>query len=115
MLSTQVLEELCVSLIKKTAHPLGTEEVRILIEDYTDWDVVVNRPDSVLHALSIAAKHKISFWNALILHAAETSGAETLYSEDLSDGQLYGAVRVVNPLKVIASEYIFRRSSQLRI
>jgi predicted nucleic acid-binding protein len=34
-----------------------------------------------------------------VLQAAQASGAEILYSEDLSDGQTYRAVRVVNPLK----------------
>lgn len=38
------------------------------------------------------------FWDALVVLAAQVSGAEVLYSEDLSDGQQYGPVRVVNPL-----------------
>jgi predicted nucleic acid-binding protein len=33
------------------------------------------------------------------LQAAHASGAEVLYSEDLSDGQTYGSVRVINPLR----------------
>ena len=40
---------------------------------------------------------QISFWDALIVQAAHASGAEILYSEDLSDGQRYGAVQVINP------------------
>jgi predicted nucleic acid-binding protein len=36
---------------------------------------------------------------ALVVQAAEASGAAVLYSEDLSDGQIYCGVRVVNPLK----------------
>jgi predicted nucleic acid-binding protein len=39
----------------------------------------------------------LSFWDALIVQAAAASGAERLYSEDLSHGQVYGTVRVVNP------------------
>ncbi len=35
----------------------------------------------------------------MILHAAESCGAGLLYSEDLSHGQRYGAVEVVNPLR----------------
>jgi predicted nucleic acid-binding protein len=31
--------------------------------------------------------------------AAERLGATTLYSEDLSDGQTYGRVTVVNPFR----------------
>jgi predicted nucleic acid-binding protein len=33
----------------------------------------------------------------MILQAAETAGAEVVYSEDLSAGQRYGGVGVVNP------------------
>jgi predicted nucleic acid-binding protein len=52
----------------------------------------------VIGALTIEARYQISFWDALIVHAAERSGAAILYSEDLADGQTYGSVRVVNPL-----------------
>jgi len=46
----------------------------------------------------IEPRYKVSFWDALILQAAESSGAALLYSEDLAAGQRYGALRVVNPL-----------------
>ena len=35
----------------------------------------------------------------LILASAARFGATTLYTEDLSHGQLYGSVRVVNPFR----------------
>jgi predicted nucleic acid-binding protein len=103
VLSTQVLQELCVSLRRKTAEPWTLEEIQGLIEDYKDWEIVINTPDSVIEALRIEARYQISFWDALILQAAETAGATILYSEDLSDGQVYGSVRVVNPLSETAS------------
>jgi predicted nucleic acid-binding protein len=98
VLSTQVLQELCINLRQKTPRPMSIEETRRLIEDYLNWEIVVNTPDSVVHALMIETRYQISFWDALIIHAAESSGATILYSEDLSDGQTYGSVRVVNPL-----------------
>jgi predicted nucleic acid-binding protein len=98
VLSTQVLQELCVNLRRKTAKPWTMEETRSLIENYTNWQIVVNTPNSVIEALAIEARYQISFWDALIIQAAERSGAAILYSEDLSDGQTYGSVRVVNPL-----------------
>jgi predicted nucleic acid-binding protein len=97
VLSTQVLQEFCVSLRRKAARPLAADEVRRLIQDYSTWEVVTNTAESILRALEIEARYKTSFWDALILHAAEASGASILYSEDLSSGQRYGAVRVVNP------------------
>lgn len=98
VLSTQVLQELCFTLRRKIGRPLPPEEVRALIHDYLSWEVVVNGPESVLHALDIELRYKTSFWDALILQAAESCGAAILYSEDLALGQKYGVVRVVNPL-----------------
>lgn len=99
VLSTQVLQELCLNLRRKLARPLPVEEVRQLIHDYLTWEIVVNSPASVLQALEIEVRYKTSFWDALVLQAAESSGAEVLYSEDLASGQKYGPVHVINPFK----------------
>jgi len=98
VLSTQVLQELCVNLRRKTAHPLSMEQTRRLLQDYLSWDIVINTAESVLEALVIEQRYDISFWDALIIQAAGTSGATVVYSEDLADGQAYGPLRVVNPL-----------------
>ena len=99
VLSTQVLQELCVNLRRKATRPLPIEETRRLIQDYLSWEVVVNSPGSVVQALDLEARYRISFWDALILHAAEMAGATVLYSEDLAGGQSYGSIRVINPLR----------------
>jgi predicted nucleic acid-binding protein len=98
VLSTQVLQELCINLRRKIARPLPVEEVRRIIQDYLSWQVVVNTPGSVLQALEIEVRYKTSFWDALVLQAAESSGARVLYSEDLAAGQKYGPIQVINPL-----------------
>jgi predicted nucleic acid-binding protein len=97
VLSTQVLQELCVTLRRKISPPLAVEETRRLIEDYLKWEVIVNTAESVVQALDIEIRYGISFWDALVIHSAERSGAEVLYSEDLGSGQTYGSVRLVNP------------------
>jgi predicted nucleic acid-binding protein len=99
VLSTQVLQDLCFNLRRRVAHPLPVEEIRRLIQDYLSWEVVVNTPESAIQALELEVRYKISFWDALVVNAAESSGAAVLYSEDLAAGQKYGSVRVVNPLK----------------
>ena len=98
VLSTQILQELCVNLRRKASQPLPVEEVRQLIRDYSTWEIVTNTAESVLQALDIEMRYKTSFWDALIFQAAESSGASILYSEDLATGQRYGAIQVVNPL-----------------
>jgi predicted nucleic acid-binding protein len=98
ILSTQVLQELCINLRRKISEPLPIDEVRQLIRDYSTWEVITNTSESVLEALDMEARYKISFWDALIVQAADTAGASVLYSEDLADGQRYGVTRVANPL-----------------
>jgi predicted nucleic acid-binding protein len=98
VLSTQVLQELCVNLRRKVARPLSVDEIKQLVQDYLSWEIVVNTPASVVQALEIEVRYKTSFWDALVLQAAESCGAAVLYSEDLATGQKYGTVQVTNPL-----------------
>lgn len=98
VVSIQVLQELAVNLRRKAKRPLDAKATREVVSDYLAWQVVVNGGDSILEALELEARYQVSFWDALIIQAAHAAGAETLYSEDLSDGQLYGTVRVENPL-----------------
>jgi predicted nucleic acid-binding protein len=104
VLSTQVLQELCVNLRRKTAHPLSIEQTSQLLRDYLSWDIVTNTAESILEALAIEQRYNISFWDALIIQAAGSAGASVVYSEDLADGQTYGPVRVVNPLNPSRAE-----------
>ncbi len=98
VVSTQVLQELAVNLRRKTAKPLDVRATRDIVADYLTWQVVVNGGDSILEALDLEARYQISFWDALVVQAAQSAGTQVLYSEDLSDGQSYGPVRVINPL-----------------
>ena len=99
VISTQVLQELCVNLRRKVRKPLATRAIREILADYSSWHVVVNTSDSILEALEMEERYGVSFWDALIIHSAQSADAEVLYSEDLSAGQKYGSVRVVNPFK----------------
>ncbi len=84
---------------RKASRPLSVEETRRLVQNYLSWEMVINTPASVLQALEIEARYKISFWDALIVQAAESSGVAILYSEDLGAGQRYGSVHVMNPFE----------------
>ena len=55
VVSTQVLQELCVNVRKKAAQPLDIQETRDLVSDYLAWHVVVNDGDAILAALEIRA------------------------------------------------------------
>jgi len=97
VLSTQVLQEFCVIVTRKIARPMSFAQLRHILDDYLSWEVVINAPAATLGALQLQERYQISFWDALLIHAAKTAEVEILYSEDLSHGQRYGSVRVVNP------------------
>jgi predicted nucleic acid-binding protein len=97
VLSTQVLQEFCVNVRRKFQQPMTSAEVREAVLAYKSWRMVVNTANSILRALELEQRYQISFWDAMIVQAAESAGCEVLYSEDLSHGQEYGRVLVVNP------------------
>lgn len=97
VLSTQVLQETWVNLRRKAKRPLLRHEALELIEDYARWEVVVNTAETVVDAIGIEERYGISFWDALIVQAAQSAGVERLLSEDMNAGQSYGGVVVINP------------------
>lgn len=95
-ISAQVLHELYVNLVRgKVSRTVARE----IISAYAGWNVIANDATLVLEAISLIERYKISLWDSLIIAAALRAGANELWSEDLSDGQDYGGVRVINPLK----------------
>ncbi len=95
-LSIQVLQELLVTLRRRN---VGSREARQTAEDYMQWRVVENTLSLFVAGLDEMARWQVSLWDAMILAAARRGGATVLWSEDMSDGQDYGGVQVVNPLE----------------
>jgi predicted nucleic acid-binding protein len=99
VLSVQVLQEFFVTVTRKLKTPIARAQAREVVRAYAPWVISPTTPETVLRATELSEAAGIDFWDALIVAAAEQSGAETLYSEDLNDGQLIAGVRVVNPLR----------------
>ncbi len=97
VISTQVLQELYIALRRRLKSPMSAVEAAEILRDYSEWQVVVNNRESIFRAIDIETRYKISFWDALILQAAEQAGAKIVYSEDLSHGARYAGLQVVNP------------------
>jgi predicted nucleic acid-binding protein len=97
VVSTQVLQELYIALRRRLKIPVSIADAVEILRDYFQWEVVINNRDSIVRAAEFEARFKISFWDGLILQAAERAGADVMYSEDLSHGQIYRSVKVLNP------------------
>lgn len=95
--SAQVLQEFYVTVVKKAARPLTANEAIMWIEQWLAFPCLSIEPQLVQIAIEVSERFSISYWDAAILAAAEALGSHTVFSEDLSDGQSYGRVRVINP------------------
>ncbi len=97
VISTQVIQELFVSLTQKVKNPIRPEMAKEIISDLVQWPLVVNDGKNILRAIDLQIKYHLSFWDSLILQAAITSKSEFLLSEDFQDGQVIESVAIVNP------------------
>jgi predicted nucleic acid-binding protein len=97
VLSTQVVQEFYSVGSRKLALP--GQLLKRAVSTLLALPLVLVGPFHILKAIENEEQYQISFWDALILAAAESAGAEVLYTEDLNHGQKYGPVLVRNPFK----------------
>jgi len=96
-LSTQILQELFVTLTRKVSQCCSSQEALAVLEDLAAWPLTVVDYAAIRAALELSDQDKLSFWDALVVVAAARAGATVLYTEDLNDGQEILGVRVANP------------------
>ena len=94
-LSTQVLQETFVTLVRKAS--VSVESALSDLDDLAKWPVFQVDVTSIQEAGKLVQTSRISFWDALMVVAARRMGAPVLYTEDLNHGQVIVGVRVVNP------------------
>lgn len=97
-MSVQVLQEFFVVATRKLKASVEVATAREVIRNYSSWVTTPTDADTVLRASEIAEVAQISFWDGMIVAAAERSRAATLYTEDLNDGQIIAGIRIENPL-----------------
>ena len=98
IISPQVINEVCVNLIKKAQF--DESSIRQLINSFYDkYNVVGIDNGTLLKSSELREKHQFSFWDSLIVSSALSGGAEILYTEDMSDGLVIeGHLTIINPL-----------------
>jgi predicted nucleic acid-binding protein len=97
VISTQVLLEFYVAATRKLgAEPLVVKDI---INSLERFETVIIVPDIIKEAIDCGIINRISFWDALIVTAAESANCEKLWSEDLNDGKVIRGVLIENPIK----------------
>ncbi|MCU0897240.1 MAG: PIN domain-containing protein [Burkholderiales bacterium] len=102
--SIQVLSEYYVTVTRKLAPGLDPDAAWDDIRDLASW-----HPQPVDEALlgrgrEIERRHRISWWDSLVVAAAQMQGCRLLLTEDLRDGAVLGGVTVRSPFTLSAGE-----------
>lgn len=95
--SGQVMAEFYANAVRKGSVPLDPAVAKRWVQLLAKRPFVSVDEHLVLAGIDHSQRYKISYWDGAIIAAAERLGAKTVYSEDLSHGQTYGSVKVVNP------------------
>jgi predicted nucleic acid-binding protein len=96
-ISAQVLNEFTNVARQKRQRPWSEIEAAIAV--IREWfpDIVPLTEQTHARALALARDHGMSFYDALIVAAAQEAGCDTLFTEDLQHGRKFGGLTIVNP------------------
>ena len=97
VISTQVINEVCVNLIRKANF--NEEQITQLIESfYQKYPVVELNKSILLDASRLRQRYSLSFWDSLVIASALYTNVSTLYSEDLQRGiVIEKGLGIINP------------------
>lgn len=96
-LSFQVLQELYATLTRTHGLHFDRSEARDIVVALAVWRPVAVDLPTLERAWLVQDAFSVSWWDALIVAAAQTCECGVLLTEDLQHGQEFGATRVVNP------------------
>jgi predicted nucleic acid-binding protein len=96
-LSTQVLSEYFVTVTRKLKPGIPASEAWIDVQAFIAWIPAPTDKALISRAYGAYTNYSLSWWDALIIAAAEQTGARIIASEDLSSGHEYFGIRVINP------------------
>jgi len=97
IVSTQVISEVCVNLIRKASfsEPQIRELVTAFFQKHT---VILPNEEIILAGSRLRERHGLAYWDSLLISTALNAGATQFYSEDMQDGQVFeGRLQIVNP------------------
>lgn len=96
-LSVQVLQELYAVLTRKVRPAFEASVARSIVRDLASWQPLPADIAVLERAWNLERRHSLSWWDALIVAAAQTNRCGVLLTEDLQDGQVLDDLRVINP------------------
>ena len=96
-ISVQVLQEFYVNATRKVGKTIDPEVAVDTLKSLVRWRVHSPLPDDVIAAATLSSRHRLSFWDAMIVRSAAELHCGTLWTADLNDGQVIDGVQLANP------------------
>jgi predicted nucleic acid-binding protein len=96
-LSVQVLNEYFVNATRKLDPGLSPEEAWDDIEALSAWNPLPIDMAILTRSFAVQRRYQLSWWDSMIIAAAETAGCTHILSEDLAHGANYFGIIVENP------------------
>lgn len=97
VISTQVLVEFFNAATQGKQPLLERHEAQAQVTALARQHVIPTTASRVVSAMAYAERYQMQWFDALMVDAAVSAGATTLYSEDMQHGQRFGELTVVNP------------------
>lgn len=97
VISAQVLNEFVA--VSRSKMKRSWPKIKEALESLLALDLTVAPLTVLSHAaaVEIASRHDIHIYDATIIACALEAGCDTLWTEDLTDGQRFGGLTVRNP------------------
>ena len=99
VISMQVLAEFAATLLHKLIPAPSSDDILALLDTLAPIRLIAPDHDIVRRAVEARTAYGIHFFDGMIVAAAERSGCERIWSEDLNAGQKYFGVVVANPFQ----------------
>jgi predicted nucleic acid-binding protein len=98
-ISSQVLGEFYATMRKREHERLPINEAQAWVRLLSNYCIQNVDQEIIQSAMFISERFQVQFWDAALIAASERLKITTLYSEDMSHGQKYGSVTIINPFK----------------
>ena len=96
-LSFQVLQEFYATITRKLRPAMTAVEAQRIVRGLAAWRPVPVDLPVLERAWLLEERFALSWWDALIVSAAQGCGCRVLLTEDLQPGQRFDMVQVINP------------------
>lgn len=102
--STQVLSEYFTNVTRRVSRPLPEDQAWADVQALLSWNPHAVDVETLSRARAVHLRYRASWWDSLIVAAAQLQGCDLLLTEDLQDGMRFDELTVRNPFRLSVEE-----------